>query len=412
MVLARLLKDARIPFGAAHCNFSLRGLDADKDAEFVETWCAEHDVSCHVIKFDTAAIAAERGQSIQMAARELRYEWFVYLRRVHNYTAILTAHHAGDVAETMLINLSRGTGIAGLHGIRERNGAILRPLLFATREEIKAYAEMNGVVWREDSSNAKDAYLRNAIRMHVLPKLEELLPGATMRIAQTAERLRGTEILYQKALQRRLTKLREQRGKDWYVPIRLLQKEEARATVAYELFTPYGFSAEQVPQILALMDGESGRQVMSDTYRVIRHRDFVVITALAEAEANLILIENIPATIHTSEGVFHFSWADKAAAISDDPNTAMLSADQLAFPLVLRTRREGDYFYPLGMDMKKKKLKRFLVDIKVPLHEKDHIRILESDKRIVWIAGKRLDERFKIKATTERILKVVFAPAL
>lgn len=410
MVLASLLKAANIPFAAAHCNFSLRGTDADQDARFVEDWCRQHEVTCHTTRFDTKAIAAERRLSIQLAARELRYDWFESLRKAHGYAAVVTAHHAGDVAETMLINLSRGTGIAGLHGIPERNGAIIRPLLFGTRKEIRAFAEEHDITWREDASNASDAYLRNAIRHNILPKLDELLPGATTRIAETAARIRDTESIYRAALERRLSRLKEQRGKDSYVPVRLLKKEEALTTIAFELFTPFGFSAEQISQVLGLLDAESGRQVSSSTHRVIRHRDFLVITAELQKDADLILVETIPATVQTPVGSFHFSWEDAGLVMSDNPNVAMLDGKNITLPLVIRMRKEGDYFYPLGMGMKKKKLKRFLVDLKVPLHEKGRIRILESDKRILWIAGKRIDERFKVQPSTRTILTVVFEP--
>ncbi len=409
MTLACLLMAANIPFAAAHCNFSLRGKDSDADATFVESWCIANGIVCYVRSFNTAIIAAESACSIQMTARELRYSWFEALRKEHRYAAILTAHHAGDVAETMLINLARGSGIAGLHGIPERNGHIIRPLLFALREEIVAYANETGFNWREDASNSEDKYLRNAIRHHIIPKLEELLPGATARIAETAQRISAAEIIYRQALAGRLAKLKEQRGKDWYVPIRLLQKEQALAAVAYELFTPFGFSGEQVPQILSLMDGESGRQVLSSAYRAIRHRDFLVITALAVVEANLILIESVPASIETAEGTFQCSWVLPDTPFSENPNIALLNGDDLSLPLILRTRREGDYFYPLGMGGKKKKLKRFLIDAKMPLHEKERIRILEdADKRILWIAGKRIDERAKVRTVTKRVLKVVF----
>jgi tRNA(Ile)-lysidine synthase len=410
MVLAHLLRDSSISFAAAHCNFSLRGNDADDDAAFVQEWCNQNGIACHQRTFKTKEIATERKQSIQVTARALRYDWFDALRRTHDYAATLTAHHGDDVAETMLINLSRGTGIAGLHGIPETSGHIIRPLLFTTRAEILEYATKQGVAWREDASNATDDYLRNAIRLHIIPKLEELLPGAASRIARTAERLSGAELIYRKALEQRLTKLKEQRGNNWYIPIRLLQKEPALATIAYELFAPLGFSGEQIPLILSLMQSESGKQILSYTHRVIRHRDFLVVTAAESDSADLILIESVPATIETSAGAFHFEWKNGNAPISEDANVAMLHGDELQFPLVLRTKREGDYFYPLGMGMKKKKLKRFLIDLKVPLHEKEQIRILESDKKILWIAGRRIDERAKVRLSTQQILQVTFQP--
>jgi tRNA(Ile)-lysidine synthase len=343
-----------------------------------------------------------------VTARALRYDWFEQLRLEHGYAAILTAHHADDVAETMLINLCRGSGIAGLHGIPERNGAIIRPLLFARRAEIAAYAQHCGLTWREDASNAEDKYLRNAFRLRVLPLLEELLPGAAHRIAQSAERLHGSEQIYRKELQRRLSRLMERRGRDTYVPIRLLEKQEALPTLAFELFHPFGFSAEQIPQILSLLHAESGRQVISAQHRVIRHRDFLVVTDTATDAADLIFVDQIPARIETAEGVFRFEWTDAPAGLPQDPNTALLHGDTLSLPLILRTRRGGDYFYPLGMGMKKKKLKRFLIDQKLPLHEKDRIRILENEGRILWVAGQRIDERFKLGPSTHKVLKVVF----
>jgi tRNA(Ile)-lysidine synthase len=412
MVLAHLLLAARVPFAAAHVNFNLRAQDANDDALFVQGWCAANHIICHYADFATAAIAVEKQQSIQVTARELRYTWFEEIRKSHKYSAILTAHHSGDVAETMLINLSRGTGIAGLHGIPERTGAIIRPLLFASRADIQNYAASKQISWREDASNASDKYLRNAIRLHILPKLEELMPGAGTRIAETAARLLGTEGIYRKALNHRLARLKEQRGKDWYVPIRLLEKQAELSTLAYELFAPHNFSPDQIRHILELLHSDSGRQVISNTHRVIRNRDFLVITSLEEVEANLILIDSVPSTHQTAEGVFSFSWADASDPIPDDQAIALLNADNLSFPLILRTRREGDYFYPLGMGMKKKKLKRFLIDTKTPLHEKDRIRILESDKKILWVAGKRIDERFKILPSAKRVLKVKFHATL
>ncbi len=411
MVLAHLLLASGIPFAAAHCNFKLRGDASDGDEAFVAAWAAARGLVCHVRSFDTKAYASEQGLSTQMAARDLRYSWFEELRRRHDYAAILTAHHAGDVAETMLINLMRGSGIAGLHGIPERNGAVIRPLLFASRAEIAEYAAGNGIEWREDASNAKADYLRNALRHDVMPTLEDLMPGAGKRMAETAARIAETEIIFRKAVARKLGRLMEQRGRDQYVPIRLLRKQEGLSALAFELFTPFGFSPDQVQQILRLMDSDSGKGVHSVTHRVIRHRDFLVVSAQVPLEADLVVIDELPAKVETADGAFELSWDDPGGAISTDPDVALLDADEIGLPLLLRTRREGDYFYPLGMGGKKKKLKRFLIDAKVPVHQKDRIRILEWDRKILWIAGMRIDERFKLRPGTKRVLKVVFLPA-
>jgi tRNA(Ile)-lysidine synthase len=410
MALAALLLQSGLRFAAAHCNFSLRGEDAEQDAAFVAAWCEANGVPFHLIRFDTQAEAQLRGQSIQMAARELRYEWFEALRRTHGYTAILTAHHADDVTETMLINLCRGTGIAGLHGIPERHGHLIRPLLFAQRAELAAFAKESELSWREDASNAEDKYLRNAMRLHVLPTLEALLPGAALRIAKTAGRLHAAELIYRKELNRRLTRLIEHRGNDIYVPVRLLEKQEALPTVAFELFTPFGFSPEQTQQILNLLHAESGRQVMSSSHRVVRHRDFLVVSSIAPDHAGLIYVSTLPASLDTPDGSFHLEWITEVPDLPNDPHTAVLDGDALTLPLVLRRRREGDYFYPLGMGMKKKKLKRFLIDLKIPLHEKERIWLLEHDRRILWVAGLRIDERFKWRPATRRVLKITFHP--
>jgi tRNA(Ile)-lysidine synthase len=202
----------------------------------------------------------------------------------------------------------------------------------------------------------------------------------------------------------------EQRGKDWYVAVRLLKKTQGRDIVAYELFTRFGFSPEQIPHILKLLDTESGKSVSSGTHRVIRHRDFLVVTLAEPAQADIILVNEIPSIVRTQEGSFSFSWTEPGAMVTDDPFIALLDAQDIRLPMLLRTRREGDYFYPLGMGGKKKKLKRLLIDLKVPVHEKDRIRILECDKKILWVAGKRIDERYKLRPSTKRILKVVFVP--
>ncbi len=410
MVLATLLRQAGFSFAVAHCNFSLRGTASNEDAQFVQQWAADWKIECHQTQFDTRQIAAQRHQSIQLAARTLRYQWFEELRLRHGYAAILTAHHADDVAETLLINLCRGAGIAGLHGIPERNGHLLRPLLFASRSEIMEYAAQESVGWREDASNAEEKYLRNAMRHRVLPTLDELMPGATVRIAQTAARLHDAEQIYRDELAKILGRLKEERGRDVYVPIRLLVRQKALPTLAFELFTPYGFSSDQTAQILRLLHSESGHQVVSESHRVIRHRDFLVVTSRNDEASDLITIQKIPSTIQTAHGRFSFEWMEQSALPAPNANTALLDGDSVSLPLTLRHRREGDYFYPLGMGMKKKKLKRFLIDAKLPISEKERVLILESQGRILWVVGHRIDERFKLHATSRRILKLSFQP--
>ena len=410
MALAHLLLAADISFAVAHCNFSLRGKDSDDDEAFVADWCRAHQIVFHTTRFDTAEIARQTGKSIQLAARDLRYEWFEKIRSEHSYVAILTAHHSDDIAETMLINLCRGTGIAGLHGIPERNGKIIRPLLFASRKDIVAYASSENIAWREDASNAHTNYLRNSIRLGILPELERLFPGVSSRIAGTADILSDTEIIYREALQRKLDKLVMQRGTDSYIPIRLLQKQKPLNLLVYELLTPYGFSPEQIPQVLRLLDSESGKGIASETHRIIRHRDFLVLTNKKAVKSGLIEIASVPASVSTAIGDFYFSYEPRPAAFPQDERVGYFSVKEMRFPLFLRTRKEGDYFYPLGMGMKKKKIKKLLNDLKIPIHLKERILVLESDKRIAWIAGRRMDERFRVGERDEQVLKIVYEP--
>lgn len=409
MVLAHLLLENHIVFAAAHCNFSLRE-EAEEDASFVASWCREHNIVCHQIRFDTKEYAASHKQSIQIAARLMRYDWFESLRKEHGYEAILTAHHSDDVAETLLINLCRGTGIGGLHGIPERNGFIIRPMLFARKEAILEYAQKNQITWREDESNASDKYLRNAFRHRVMPLLEELAPGSLGRIAQTAFRLKGAEQIFHQEIKHRLERIVEKRGLDSYIPIRLLQKQEALPTLAFELFHPYGFTPEQIPQILELMQAESGSLILSPTHRVLRHREFLVLNTLANNSCDLIQIDEIPTSIETTTGIFHFEWSDIPLTVPTTPLVAYLNSESFSLPLTIRPRRDGDYFYPLGMGMKKKKIKRFLIDQKLGIHEKERIRILECNGKIMWIAGLRIDERFKIKPSCIKALKITIQP--
>jgi tRNA(Ile)-lysidine synthase len=235
------------------------------------------------------------------------------------------------------------------------------------------------------------------------------MPDASKHMAETALRVAEAEAIYREAIAKRKSKLMEQRGKDWYIPVRLLAKQQQLQTIAYELFRDFGYSPEQIPHVLRLMESEGGKLISSATHKIIKHGDFLVVTAGMADAVDLIIIDEIPLEITTVDGSYSFSWTTKKDFI-DDPNTVLLDGDELQVPLVLRTKKEGDYFYPLGMGGKKKKLKRFLIDIKVPVHEKNRVRILEWDKKILWITGKRIDERFKVRESTKRVLKVVYKP--
>ncbi len=410
MVMADLFLKSEIPFAVAHCNFGLRGEASDMDEQLVGEWCIANKIKFHRTRFETKERSAEWKKGTQETARILRYEWFETIRKENKYAKIVTAHHANDNVETLLINLFKGTGISGIHGILPSSGNIIRPLLFATKEVLVAYAVEHNIAYREDASNDTDDYLRNAVRHNVVPAVLQWFPNAVVNVNESIERFGEVELLYKKAIARERKKLVEKRGQDYYIPILKLRHCEPLATICYELLLPFGFSSAQVPHVLNLLNAETGRYVSSPTHRVIRNRDFLVVTTQPAATADLVIIEAAPCVVDAGKYRFSFSIQPKPKAIPADPNIAYLDMKTLEFPLLVRKWRLGDYFYPFGMKMKKKKVSRLLIDEKIPLHEKEDVRILECNKRIAWVSGIRPDERFKVKETTEQVLVVKREP--
>jgi tRNA(Ile)-lysidine synthase len=406
MAMAQLFIQAGIPFAIGHCNFQLRGEEANLDTALVAHWANEHDIPFQKVYFETRERAEEWKKGIQETARILRYEWLDKVRLENGYYRIATAHHANDNMETLLMNLFKGTGIAGLHSIPQQTDTIIRPLLFAGKDDIVEYVKVNNVPYRDDASNASDYYLRNAVRHKLTPVIEELFPGAVQNVNNSIRRFAEAEILYKKAIDVVRKKLIQQRGKDWYVPVLKLQKQEPLNTICYELFTPFGFSTAQISHIIQLMSSESGRYIDSETHRIIHNRNFLIVTAKQTIETDLILVEGIPCSIITGQYSFHFSLQQKPKSIPQNPDNVYLDAKDLVFPLALRKWKTGDYFYPLGMGMKKKKLSKFFIDQKLPIHEKEQAWVLESGKRIAWIAGMRPDERFKVRDNTVQVLVI------
>ncbi len=407
MVMAHLFLKNQIKFAIAHCNFQLRGAEADKDETLVKEWCGNYNILFHTIRFDTKQKVEEWKKGTQETARILRYEWFEQLRILHNYAGIVTAHHANDNVETILINLFKGTGISGMHGILPVNGYLLRPLLNVSKEVILDFAKENNVPYRNDESNFNDDYLRNALRLNVIPQIKKYFPNIIDNVNESIVRFKETETLFNITIERQRKELLEKRGEDYYIPILKLKNREPLNTIFYEFLKPFGFSSLQIPHVLQLQNAESGRFVASSTHRIIRNRNFLIIAALPTVSAtDFILIETVPCFLNLGIKEFTFSIIDKKVDIINDPRYAYIDIKDIEFPLILRRKKEGDYFYPLGLAMKKKKVSKFLIDQKVPLHEKDTIWILECSKKIVWVAGYRLDERFKVKASTDKILLV------
>lgn len=411
MVLADLLHKSGLKVLLAHCNFGLRGEESDGDEALVKEWASSKVIPVSVKAFDTKNILAEEGGNLQEIARNLRYNWFESLRISSGFDYIATAHHLQDAVETMLINLLKGTGIAGLHGILPLQGRIIRPLLSFTKEEIRQYALAENIPWREDSSNKKDDYLRNEIRHHLLPMAEQIIPNATINLYRNTQRLRDAELLYNESIDRYKKKLLEQRDKNWYIPILKLKHCHPLGTILWELVKPFRFSAAQIDDIVNLVHAETGRFVASPTHRIIKNRNFLIITPITAIESTHVLVKEgeqiveLPAfSLLVTEGKAEAGLMKIVMAAGKEE--VYLDKKYLEFPLVLRPAKTGDYFYPLGMPKKKKKVSRFLIDQKVPLHEKQNVWVLESRQKILWVIGMRLDDRFKLSENTEQYLKL------
>lgn len=406
VVLCELCKQAGYDFVMAHCNFQLRGEESERDEHFVQALSAKYDVEIFTAKFDTAAIAEQRKKSIETTARELRYNWFEVLVKAPGTIAdyILTAHHADDNVETAVMNFFRGTGIAGIRGIMPKQGRLIRPLLFARRAEIENFAKDNQLSFVTDSTNLENDYTRNFFRNKILPQVTEVYPEAFKNVLHNISRFAETEKLYQQAVEQHIRKLVEKKGTEYHIPVLKLLRVVPLQTVLYEIIKVFGFTAHQVPDAVALLKSETGRYIQSHTHRIIKNRNWLIIAPTHRAAAQNILIEADDDVIYFEEGIIKINRTTTAEhKIKQSPMFAQLDINDIAFPLLLRRWKQGDYFYPLGMP-KKKKLSRFFVDKKLSLTEKENVWVVEMNKKILWVVGMRIDNRFKITAQSKQLL--------
>lgn len=406
MVMLDLFRRQSLKFAIAHCNFNLRGKESDGEEEFVRQTAASLGKAFFARKFDTGPYAKEKGISIQMAARELRYQWFNELAQEHRYDLIATAHNRNDSVETFLINLSRGTGITGLTGIRPRNGNLVRPLLFLKREAITAYAKSMKIAWKEDSSNASVKYLRNKIRHIVLPEIRKVMPAFDEAVIKTMMQLRETEDL----LGREATRFIQQSvtGDEHRLQIDVtgVRTLSSPGIILYEVLQPYGFHYDTVERLLDSLKGQPGKQFFSRSHELTVDRSCLIVRPLQQEEEAGIKITRDTAVLQHPVNITLVTFAcQPAATLPADENMASLDMDRVHFPLTLRKWKKGDYFYPLGMKGRKK-LSDFFTDRKVALPDKKRVWILESDGNIIWVVGMRIDDRYKVTPSTQRVLQI------
>ena len=325
-------------------------------------------------------------------------------RTTDNY--ILTAHHADDTIETVLMNFFRGTGIKGLRGIQPKNGKVIRPLLFARRKELEEFVKANQLDYVTDSTNFENEYTRNFFRNKILPSVKEYFHAADENILRNAERFAEVEKLYNEAITLHKKKLLEPKGNEIHIPVLKLRKSTPLHTIVYEIIKGYNFTSHQTEEVIALLDSESGKYISSSTHRIIKNRNWLIIAPVKAADAQIVLIEEGENNVQCSMFNVQLSKVNTAnGQLSTANETAMLDANEISFPLLLRKWKQGDYFYPLGMK-KKKKLSRFFIDNKLSKTAKENVWVIESNKKIIWVVGHRIDERFKVTDKTKEVLQI------
>jgi tRNA(Ile)-lysidine synthase len=417
VVMTHLFHQSGISFGIAHCNFQLRGNDSDLDESFVKNIAEKLKVPFHSKRFDTSEFAAQNKLSVQMAARQLRYKWFEELLS-RGYRFVATAHHSNDNAETILLNLVRGTGIAGVHGIPAISGKIIRPLLHFSRKEIEKFAADHELKWREDQSNQEDYYTRNKIRNQVIPLLEEINPSVIESINNFGRILSGIEKIicdYIKSWES-LHVLKLHKGKVYRIKISDLLSGPSPEVIAYEILKKFGYNAANCNDIVhSVQEGYSGSVFLSAEWELIRDREELVLFKKDfEVRNESYSISTDTNTLNVSTGYFVLqrekNLPGEKIQLPIDSNTIYVDAGKLEYPLILRHWKQGDYFYPHGMKGKKL-VSDFFTDLKFSAYDKELVFLLLSGEDIIWITGYRSDDRYKVTGETKEILKITFHPA-
>ena len=406
MVMAHLFFHLANETGIAHCNFSLRSVESDDDEKLVQKFAADHNLPFYSAVFRTKEIAKKKGLSIQMAARELRYEWFEEIRMKHNYDSIAVAHNLNDNIETLIINLTRGTGLAGLSGMRPVKNKIIRPILFATRKSIINYCQHEGIDYREDKSNADTKYTRNKIRHLVLPVLMEINPSVEATLNESAERFYELNEIISEHISELRGKITEYKEGVTTFNIRLLIESTHNMAIIFELFKPYNLRNSQLSDLMKVIKGKTGGWISTGTHRIIKNRKDLIVSGEELRRENKVIVKNITALkrVQLIESAEYIDIPD-GFKIPEDKSVACISTEKLVFPLIIRKWESGDFFYPLGM-MQKKKLSDYFIDKKNSRLDKENKLILESDGKIVWIIGDRLDNRFRITPETKKALLI------
>lgn len=406
MVMVDLFQQADYNYAIAHCNFNLRGEESDHDQKLVESTAKKHQVACFVKSFQTEDYAKSNGISIQMAARDLRNSWFEQLTQDESYDFIALAHHLNDSLETVIFNLTKGTGIEGLKGISPKTDQFIRPLMFATREMIEGYAKTHHITWREDRSNESDKYHRNKIRLNVLPELRKINPSLEETYSYSRERIAAAARLFNKNIQKNREAITEETSGGLQIDKIKLSQFEEPLILLYEILKDYGFNFQQTKNVLEIMDQKSGKRFFSDDYQLVIDRNFLFLFVKELEEEFELTIQEDTEKVDLPDRQISFDKVDAGTVEFGSGNQILfLDFEKLAFPLKIRNWQPGDRFQPLGMTHKKK-LSDFMIDKKIPLNLKNRVMVITSSEDLVCVVGYRIDERYKLTKSTRTAFKI------
>lgn len=406
ITLVQTLYELGYEVAIAHCNFMLRGDESDGDQNFVVEYANARSIPIHVCSFETRSVAQERKISVEMAARELRYEWFETVCTLNTYTKIAIAHNQNDSIETFFINLLRSAGIKGLTGIPKINGMVVRPLLAVTRQDIEAFALQSSLSYRVDSSNLANDYLRNKIRNIILPELQAIAPNCLQAVSTSMAHMQQAHALYSGAVAEKQKLCCSPTDNGFVIDESKLLAQEFASTLLYEFLYPYGFNPTVISQIFDSIGTQAGKTFEAEEYVALHDRNCLFVERKRTVGQDSILIQQ-PGTFELQNGVLHFSAIPCGEfELDKSRSVACVDYEKLTFPLLLRVWRQGDSFVPFGMNGRKK-VSDFLIDEKVPLLQKQHVLVLESNGEIVWVVGHRVSQLFAITEHTKSVAKFV-----
>jgi tRNA(Ile)-lysidine synthase len=404
VVMTQLFSQSEFNFGIAHCNFQLRADDANNDQAFVENLAAEQSIPFYSVKFDTKEYATQHGISIQMAARDLRFEWFHSICKQHGYSKIAIASNLNDSIETSIINITKGTGLKGLHGILPQQENIIHPLLFANKEQIYQYAKTHNIAFREDKSNDDTKYTRNKIRHNVIPVLKEINPSLENTFKEFFEKIQHYETLVNATLESFMETNVSQKNGEVSIDLTALQNSIGKEILLYEILNGYGYKGDQTKQIFASLKNQTGKLFYSKTHQLVTSSDKLRLRPIKQETFTSLLIEEKKSSITSP---INLTFTQGVTQIEINSKVACLDLDKIEFPITLRKWEKGDRFKPLGLEGNKK-LSDFFTDNKLSIFEKENIFVITSNSKIVWVVGYRIDDRFKVTNQTKNQLTIRF----